>query len=206
MSVLGKRSRDDPRRAATERAFHEATMSLLEEGLSFADLNVSRIAERAGRTRTAFYAHFEDRRELLLALLEQVGDDVVDALAPFLAIEGPVDLDAITSATRAALATFRENATLVRALIEAAGYDDEVARYWAGIVDRIVDGAQPRLQAEGLGAAEARAMATALTWMSERLCYQQAVRGATGLDDEAVVQAISQLWWRTVRTIRDDAR
>ncbi len=206
VSVLGKRSRNDPRREATERAFHEATLALLDDGASFADLSVSRIAERAGRTRTAFYAHFEDRRALLMALLEQVGNDVVEALAPFLAIDGPIEQDDLARAAAAAHQTFRANATLVRTAVEAAGYDDTIAAYWAGIVDRIIRGAQARLQAEGLDADEARRTATALTWMSERLCYQQAVRGGTGLDDQDTVKAISQIWWRTVRTIRADRR
>jgi AcrR family transcriptional regulator len=204
VSVLGKRSRDDPRREATERAFQEATLALLHEGTSFADLNVSRIAERAGRTRTAFYAHFEDRRALLMGLLEKVRTDVIEALAPFLAITGPIELDDLRRASTAALKTFEDNAALVRAAVEAAGYDETVAAYWAGIADRLVDGAQARLQAEGLDADEAKEIATALTWMSERLCYQQAIRHTTGLDDHAAANAMSQVWWRIVRTIRAD--
>jgi TetR/AcrR family transcriptional regulator, ethionamide resistance regulator len=203
MSVLDKRRRDDPRRKATERAFHEATLALLREGGSFADLNVSRIAERAGRTRTAFYAHFEDRRALLMALLEHVGDDVIDALEPFLAITGPIEHDDLTRASAAAMKTFQENATLLRAAIEAAGYDEEVATYWSRIVERAIEGAQIRLQAEGLDADEARATATALAWMSERLCYQQAVRGTTGLTDAAAVNAMSHVWWCAIRAARD---
>lgn len=206
MSVLDKRSRDDPRRQATERAFLDATLDLLHEGASFADLNVSRIAERAGRTRTAFYAHFDDRRDLLVALLDDAGGEALTALGPFLAADGPVEYDDVVTSTRSLLATFSSNATLLRAVIEAAGYDDAIATYWAGIVDRIIEGSQGRLRAEGATPDDARATATALVWMTERLCYQQAVRGATGLDDDAAVAAISRVWWSSLRTARGDAR
>lgn len=206
MSVLDKRSRDDPRREATEAAFVDATRSLLEEGACFADLNVSRIAERAGRTRTAFYAHFDDRRQLLFALLDGAGVEALSALGAFFAADGPLERDDVVSSTTALLNSFARNSTLVGAVIEAAGYDDTVATYWAGIVGQIIAGSEQRLRAEGLGADEAKGAATALVWMTERVCFQQAVRGATGLDDHAAVAAISQVWWNTLTAARTVTR
>lgn len=206
MPILDTRRRNDPRRQATERALLDATLSLLEEGVAFADLNVSRIAERAGRTRPAFYAHFEDRRELLFALLEQAGGEALTALGPFIAAAGPAEQDEVVASTTALLASFGRNATLVRAVIEAAGYDDAVAAYWAAIIDPIIDGSAKRLRAEGLNADDAHATATALVWMTERLCYQQAVRGATGFGDDAAVAAISRVWWSTLTTARAGAQ
>ncbi|MFI6771519.1 TetR/AcrR family transcriptional regulator [Nocardia sp. NPDC050412] len=200
MAVLDKRTRDDPRRRATELAFLNATEALLEEGASYADLNVSRIAERAGRTRTAFYAHFEDRRELLLALVEKGGDEVLVAIAPFLAVDGPITRDQVMTSVQGILATFHERATLLRAVIEAAGYDEGIAAYWDGILGRFVDIARERLRAEGFGEAEAAATATSLIWMTERMCYQQAVRGTTGLDDPSAIAGITEVWWSVLRT------
>lgn len=199
MAVLGKRTRDDPRRRATELAFLAATETLLGEGASYADLNVSRIAERAGRTRTAFYAHFEDRRELLLCLAEKVGDEVLAATESFLAVDGPATRDQVTAWVRDILGTFRARATLVRAVIEAAGYDEDIAAYWEGILGRFVDAARERLRGAGFGESEAAATATSLIWMTERMCYQQAIRGTTGLDDPAAIAGISEVWWRVLR-------
>ena len=202
MAVLDKRSRDDPRRHATERAFLQATEALLTEGSSFADLNVRRVAERAGRTRTAFYAHFEDRRQLLLALLDKAASEALAAIGPFLAGDGPLDHDELVASIRGLLATFRRYAVLVRAVVEAASYDDQVAAYWDGVIGRFIEGTRHRLRVEGLGADEATATATALVWMNERTCYQQAVRGATGLDDDTTVAALSQVWWGVVLAAR----
>ncbi|WP_051183110.1 TetR/AcrR family transcriptional regulator [Nocardia vinacea] len=205
MAVLDKRTRDDPRRRATELAFLHATEALLNEGGSYADLAVSRIAERAGRTRTAFYAHFEDRRELLLALVEEVGGEAFAAIEPFLAVDGPVEYDQLTASTAGLVATFRDHATLLRAVIEAAGYDERIAAYWDGVLGRFVDAARERLRAEGFGEAEAAATAAALIWMTERMCYQQAVRGGTGLDDPAAVAGISDVWWSVLCAARTGA-
>ncbi len=206
MSVLDKRSRDDPRRQATEQAFLDATKSLLDDGAPFADLNVSRIAERAGRTRTAFYTHFSDRRELLLALLRDAGGDAIAALGPFLAGEGQIAHSEITTATRALLENFHKHATLVRAVIEAASYDEQIGTQWSTIVRRIIDDAGLRLQTAGLSRDAAAPIATALVWMTERTCYQQAVRNDTDLDDEQMILGISNVWWNTIRGAAESGR
>jgi len=203
---LDKRRREDPRRQATERALMDAALSLLEEGVAFADLSPKRITDRAGRTRPAFYAHFEDRRELLFALLEQAGIQALSALGPFLAGDGPTKEKELVASARALLAAFAENATLIRAVVEAAGYDDAVAAYWASIVDGVIVGAEQRLQSEGLAADHAHNTATALVWMTERLCYQHAVRDATDMDDDDVVAAISDVWWSSLRAARKTTR
>lgn len=202
MTVLDKRSRDDPRRKATVLAFLRATEELLDEGASFADLNISLIAERAGRTRTAFYAHFEDRRELLLALFDEVGSEGLTAIGPFKNADSPTSYQQLKISIAGLLRTYREHATLLRAVVEAAGYDDGIAAVWNNTVGRFIEGAQERLRAEGVGRKQAMATATALVWMTERTCYQQAVRGGTNLDEEATIEAISQIWWAATNALR----
>jgi TetR/AcrR family transcriptional regulator, ethionamide resistance regulator len=59
-----------------QAAVLEATEALLDEGVSYADLNIERIATRAGISRTAFYFYFRDKRELLLRLTEDVVDEL----------------------------------------------------------------------------------------------------------------------------------
>ena len=206
MSVLDKRRRDDPRRETTVAAFVQAARSLLDEGASFADLNVSRIAERAGRTRTAFYAYFDDRRDLLFALLDGAGDDAMTSRDVLRRRRAAGARLCLTTSTRGLLDAFRRHATIARAVIEAAGYDEAVASYWDTLVERIIRGSEQRLRAEGLNNADARATATALVWMTERVCYQQAVRGATDIDDDQAVAALSRIWWNTLSAARAGAR
>src|SRR5919206_858270 len=61
-----------PKRAAVQAAVLEATVALLDEGASYADLNIERIATRAGISRTAFYFYFRDKRDLLMRLTDDV--------------------------------------------------------------------------------------------------------------------------------------
>jgi len=197
MALLEKRTRDDPRRRETELAFLRATEALLDEGASFADLNVSRIAERAGRTRTAFYAHFEDRRDLLIRLVEEFGAELYGTTNEFW--EGPIDREAIRTTIAALLATFRAHATLLRALVEASGYDPEIAAFWnTGVVGRFFAAAEDRMRRDGRPPQEAKATALALVWMTERTGYQQVV-GDTGLPDRAVIAALTDTWERALR-------
>lgn len=86
--------------------------------------------------------------------------------------------------------------------MEAASYDDQIAAYWDDIIGRIIEATQHRLRAEGLSADEATATATALVWMNERTCYQQAVRGETGLDDDRTIAALSEVWWGVILVAR----
>src|SRR3712207_7614489 len=65
VASLGRQSE---KRAAIEASVLEATEALLAEGASFAELNIERIATRAGISRTAFYFYFRDKRELLVRL------------------------------------------------------------------------------------------------------------------------------------------
>lgn len=196
MALLEKRTRDDPRRRETELAFLRATEELLDEGASFADLNVSRIAERAGRTRTAFYAHFDDRRDLLVRLLEEFGAELYGTTDEFW--NGPADREAIARTISGLLATFRAHATLLRAVVEAAGYDEEIAAFWNdGVVGRFLVAAEDRLRREGRPPQAARATALSLVWMTERTGYQQVI-GDTGLSDRAVVAALTDTWDRAL--------
>jgi len=195
MSVLDKRTRDDPRRRETELAFLRATEALLDEGASFADLNVSRIATRAQRTRTAFYAHFADRRELLLRLVEEFGGELFGVTDTFWT--GPATPEDIERTIGELFEGFRAHRTLVRAIVEAAGYDEEIAALWNGVIGQFVELARRRLEDGGRAPDDARATALALVWMTERTGYQQVVAGA-GPSDAAIVRALTDIWSRVL--------
>lgn len=204
MAVLDRRTRSDPRRRATEQAFVRAAVALLEAGSSFADLNVQRIAGEAGRTRSAFYAHFSDRRDLLFAVVEEIGGEALSSIDPFVLGEGPIDREAIATSIGGLLAVVRRHAVLVRAVVEAAGYDARVASYWEGLMGRFVDATVGPLRRAGLSEESARGTATALVWMNERTCYQQVLGSGTGLDDATVVDSLTRVWWGVVRPAAGD--
>ncbi|WP_205698580.1 TetR/AcrR family transcriptional regulator [Conexibacter sp. SYSU D00693] len=191
MGVLDRQPRrNDPRRDRTEEAFLTAAQELLDEGVPFAELNVSALARRADRTRTAFYAHFEDRRALLMRLVTEVEQDIRAAVGPFFDASD----DDVHGALAGLLATLREHPRTLGAILEAAGYDAEVAAFWHGVVGVFVAAAQQRLVAAGYASKAARARAVALVWMTERACSQQVLHGHAGVDDDALLDALADSW------------
>jgi TetR/AcrR family transcriptional regulator, transcriptional repressor for nem operon len=74
--VMGERERGKER---TRRALIEAGIELFaKEGLDAPSLDA--ICERAGYTRGAFYVHFRDRDDFLVAVMETAGPPILDQL------------------------------------------------------------------------------------------------------------------------------
>jgi len=173
------------KRQAVEDAVLRATEDLLEEGHSYADLNVERIATRAGIGRTAFYFYFRDKRELLMRLTSEVNELLYAEAEGWFA--GGEDDPA--PALRKIGEVYREHAALLRAIVEVSTYDDEVAAFWRGLVARFVEASRPRVGDE--------ATAFALVWMTERSFHQLAAQGEPIPRDE-LVEALAGIWRRSV--------
>jgi TetR/AcrR family transcriptional regulator, ethionamide resistance regulator len=200
---MGGQSRGAPtaKRAAVQSAVLAATAELLGEGVSYADLNIERIATRAGISRTAFYFYFRDKRELLLRLTEDVTDELYRQGDIWFSGAGEPTAE-VAEALGKVGALYREHGAVLRAIVQAAATDDEVAVFWHAIVDRFVDATAQRieaLRAEGgtVVTEDARASAFALCWMIERAFNQQLVLGEP-IAQEALVDALSGIFVRAV--------
>ncbi|MEI2700871.1 MAG: TetR/AcrR family transcriptional regulator [Baekduia sp.] len=193
MAVLsrGAGSRDQPRDG--EAAFVEATRDLLAEGASYADLSIGRIAERAERTRTAFYFYFRDKRDLLVKATDQIAAVLYDEADAWWSGDG--GLADLRVALDNVLTTYRAHAPFLRAVVEAATYDDEVGRFWRELVGRFIEATERRLLADGRQPDEAHTQAFLLVWMTERACYQHVVNGGN-LSDEALMDGLVGAWQR----------
>ncbi|MCV5919504.1 hypothetical protein OFN60_39350, partial [Escherichia coli] len=76
---------------------------------------------------------------------------------------------------------YDEHFALLRAVVEVAGYDEEIGRFWRELMGRFVEASRERLErevAEGRAPAlpSAQEAAFALVWMTERSLYQKAGR------------------------------
>ena len=192
MALSRRTDAQSAKRQAIEAAVLEATEALLEEGSSYADLGVERIATRAGISRTAFYLYFRDKRELLMRLTAEVSE-LLYAEAETWFTGGEADLE---PSLRQIGALYGEHIALLRAIVEVSTYDEEVARFWRALLTRFVDAAQARIERES-PALPARATAFSLVWMTERAFYQHAVQGEP-LDREELVRALAAIWHRAV--------
>jgi TetR/AcrR family transcriptional regulator, ethionamide resistance regulator len=195
MAVLSKRDRAADRRRDAEASFLVATESLLAAGEQYADLSVERISATAGRSRTAFYMYFRDKRELLMRATETVAGELYEEADRWWS--GDDGQRGLRAALADVVETYRKHAPLLRAVVEASAYDEEIGAFWRALVARFTDATERRLVEEGDEPGLAAAKAFALVWMFERSCYQQLMRGGD-LDDPALVDALTEIWERAI--------
>lgn len=180
-------------RAAEQRergraALLAAADALVAEGTPYGELAVDAIAKRAGFSRATFYAYFPDKRALVLALGEDFGAALQAQAAPFLAGE-TVD---VQEALRGVLATFKAHVGSVRALVEAATYDEQAGALWRGLHERFRLQARERLLADGVAKKVVDAQAFVLVWSIERCITEHLAAPVT--DDETFVAALASIW------------
>ncbi len=186
MPRLSRRSETEP---ANQRAMLDAATELLEEGAPFGDLSVETIARRAGFSRQTFYAHFRDKRHLLFLLAERGEQELYVRTAAWLEA-GVGDLRETVAAVLDVLRTRR---AVFGALVEAATYDEEVARLWRDLHARFAEVARDRILRDlpGISPATAEARAFAVVWMTERVLYEHIVEPR--VDEEELLDAVAGL-------------
>ncbi|MEA2346473.1 MAG: TetR/AcrR family transcriptional regulator, ethionamide resistance regulator [Thermoleophilaceae bacterium] len=173
-----------------ERAFMDATASLLSDGIPFADLGVGQISHGAGFSRPTFYAHFRDKRELLLKMGSELEGDLHSVASTWLEEDG----GDLRTTLEGVLAAFKEHSATVGALVEAATYDPEISAFWRSFHELFVQSARGRALREdpSLDVRDAEARAFALVWMTERALTENIL--APRVDDDALLDAMERLW------------
>lgn len=189
-----------PKREAVQAAVLAATEALLEEGASFADLNIEKIATRAGISRTAFYFYFKDKRELLVKLTEDVTTELYNQADVWFSGQGE-PREEIGQALSRVARLYAEHQALLRVIVEVSTYEEEVALFWRSLLARFIDATASRIAAEqdagNAPPADGRAVAFALIWMCERTLYQQVVQQQP-FDADALAQALLSIWMRSI--------
>jgi AcrR family transcriptional regulator len=199
MASLSRRTEaQSSKRAAVEAAVVEATEALLAEGASYGELGIERIATRAGISRTAFYFYFRDKRELLMRLTAGVAEELFGEAERWWAGEGD-GAEQLLAALGQIVAIYRRHGALLRAVVEAAAYDEETARYWRDLVGQFVETTRRRIEREQAAgnvdpALPAQATAFALCWMTERTAYEHLVQEGPAADDGPLVRALLAIW------------
>jgi TetR/AcrR family transcriptional regulator, ethionamide resistance regulator len=195
MAVLSKSEETAERRGGAEAEFVAATELLLAQGGSYADLSVEQISAAAGRSRTAFYVYFRDKRELLMRATETVAAQLYDqADRWWSAADG---LPGLRMALTDVLGTYGDHAHLLRAVVEASTYDEQVGAFWRNVVGRFIEATERRLAEEGEDPGRAAGKAFVLVWMTERACYEQ-LAGGGRLDDPKLLDALLEVFERSV--------
>jgi AcrR family transcriptional regulator len=186
------------KRAQVQADVLRATEELLTAGSSYAELNVERIATAAGISRTAFYFYFRDKRDLLMRLAGDVTELLYAQADIWFSGDGDDPEQEIREALTRIAELYREHGVLIRAIVEVSTYEEDIAAFWRGLLQRFVDATARRIELEGtLPERTAVPTAFALTWMVERTFYQQLVQDEPLALDE-VVDAIVGIYRGTV--------
>jgi TetR/AcrR family transcriptional regulator, ethionamide resistance regulator len=199
MSVATQRVKRRQQREETRRQILAAAQLLLRE-VSFRELSVDLLMSRTGHTRTVFYRHFDDIPSLVLALMTEIGSELVEVSEQWAQTErvGPEE-------ARVRLARFVDfyvrYGPLVHAVAEAAHHDEAVEQAYKGMVEGFIElttrAIQDRVDAGELALLDAPQIARALVRMLNS--YLDDALGREGATDpERVLDAITTIWTRTL--------
>jgi TetR/AcrR family transcriptional regulator, ethionamide resistance regulator len=203
VSTPAPRSQDEPataKRAAVQEAVLTATEELINEGATYADLNIEKIATRAGISRTAFYFYFADKRELLMRMSADVNELMFQQASAWWQGSGEDPDGELREALGAISKIYREHDALLRVIVEVSTYEQATGDYWRGLMKRFTDAVEDRIAIEqAAGRAlpgPAAKLAFVLVWATERSLYQAYIND--GNDPEGAVEALAILFRRTI--------
>jgi AcrR family transcriptional regulator len=199
-AAAGRRDRRRRHRQAREELLGSA-LALAAEG-PFREVTVEQIAAGAGISRSAFYLHFGDKHELLLAALDDVAGEIGEHAAGWWSGDGP-PAEVVRRAVASLVSLYADNGELLRLVTEVATYDEEVRGRWLTLVNGAIEAAAEHVRGEqraGLipRTVQPRPTGEALVWMTERCCY--VYLAAAGLTDGGgrapgeVVDALAPVW------------
>jgi AcrR family transcriptional regulator len=170
-----------------------AAANELVRNRSYEELSVGAVMERAGFGRTIFYRHFDDLGDLLVRASRDAIEDLYEAQRPLGAAVSRDAEDVVGEAIERAVAVWGRHGPLLRAVVEAAASDPEVA---AGVramrrqFDRLVEQA---LRERGARFADPAETARALNRLNEAYLLDAFGREPR-VSTETAVQTLTEIW------------
>lgn len=199
MSVATQRTKRRQLREETRRQILDAAQEFLRER-SFRELSVDALMAGTGHTRTVFYRHFEDIPSMVLALIGEVGAELVDTAQEWARTDevGP-------GVARARLAGFVDfharNGPLIHAVAEAAHHDEIVEQAYRQMVEGFIaltaDAIQTRIDRDDLDPLDAQQVARALVLMLNGYLIDVMGRGVS-VEPDRVLETVWTIWTRTL--------
>ncbi len=192
MATAGRRATQRRQRGETRALIVAAAEDALRTR-RFREVNVEDVMEAAGLTRTIFYRHFDDLFDLVVSVARPAIQDLFTLQERILEEPGS-DPERLRKAFGPAVSLFAEHGPLVRAVAEAATFDDQVEELYRAALDRFtLLTARFLEQARGRPADEMREPARALTLMNVAYlldCFGEEHRTTP----DAAVATIVEIW------------
>ena len=135
MSVATRQERARLSREQSRARIIAAAIELVRE-LSYPELSVGGIMERAGLERTIFYRHFDDLGDLFMQTGREAIEELYATQVDLSAARDGAEPEVVRAAIEPAVAAYRRHGPLLRALTEAAAGDPQIAAGQARIRGR----------------------------------------------------------------------
>jgi AcrR family transcriptional regulator len=199
MTTATQRVKRRQQREETRQQIMDAAQAFLREQ-SFRELSVDALMSRTGHTRTVFYRHFDDIPSLVLALIQEVGAELLEVAEEWAQTDrvGPEE-------ARARLALFVDfhvrNGPIVHAVAEAAHHDESVEEAYNGLLEGFVAltarAIEQRVGTGELAPLDAPEIARALVRMLNGYLDDKLGRDGQA-DPERVLETVWTIWTRTL--------
>jgi len=165
----------------------------------FHGTSMNDVAEAAGVTKPVLYQHFASKRELYLALLDEVGRQLLDAIAK--ATGGALDGKAQTEAGFAAYFQWvaDDHAAFLLLFGSGARRDEEFAEAVRRVEEAIAEAIEPLIAAD-IDSAHRRTLAHALVGLAEGASRQLVALG-NEFDADLLARQVADLAWAGLRGV-----
>jgi AcrR family transcriptional regulator len=176
-----------------------AAEALLRER-PFRELTVDEVMRRTDLSRPSFYVYFRDRHQLMLRVVEHIGNELRTMSQRWYTGSGDGPAQA-REAMDGIVDVFAEHGPVLRALADAAADDPEVERVYGALVQSFVDVTRKHIEAETAAGRvlplDAGETARALVWMMERYLNLSLGRAEVTPRDK-VAETLTTIWTRVL--------
>jgi TetR/AcrR family transcriptional regulator, ethionamide resistance regulator len=190
-------------RESAEQQLLDAAEQLLRES-SLRELTPLAVTTRAAMSRTSFYVYFSDISDLIVRLGGRLEVELADMTNRWVLGTGDIRISA-RGAIEGVVQVFREHGRVLRAMADAAPHDDRIEAVYVGIVEGFIDMTAQMIATEiaagRISPLPVRETAAALIWMNERVLSRTFGTDNTGVDVDAVIEALLSIWVRALYQI-----
>ena len=167
----------------------------------FRELSVDEIMARTSLSRSSFYVYFRDRHDLLLRIVEAIGDDLMAMADRWLTGSGDPGADA-RLALEGLAGVYAEHGVVMRAIADAARVDPVVEQVYDALIDRFVNASSAHI-AEQIESGQIEPIdpietARALVWASETYLVRTLGTNPPRQPTELVVDMLTRIWVRVL--------
>src|SRR5690349_14779699 len=175
-----------------------ATRDLLRQK-RYSEVSVADILAASGAAKGSFYFYFASKEDLLEAMVHEAVAGGLAAAETWTDGGSADPVEALRGGAAAGARLWRDQAPVLRAIVEAQGTDPGLDAAWRGQMREFSNAALARLEGDDDAAAwldgrDSGAVVTALTWLSERVYYLAATGSAPFDDEQVVVSVLGDLW------------